>query len=298
MYDQLFISQLQRFSIHDGPGIRLTVFLKGCNLRCAWCHNPETQKNKPELQYLEARCRFCADCVKTCAHGARSIENGKMVFRQERCILCGTCADQCFADALIIAGRWMGIEQIIKTAKKDADIYDHYGGITFSGGEPLLAGEALVNALKLAKDNHLHTAVDTAGNVPWEMLEEILPYTDLFLYDVKAVRNSIHRKYTGVDNQRILDNLIFLTRKKTKVWIRIPLIHKVNDQREDIAAFEEYYEKLGRVEHVDLLPYHAYGTYKARSLQMEEKTFETPQGEYLRLIEERLQKKGIPARIY
>ncbi len=284
MDERLFITQKQRFSIHDGPGIRMTVFLKGCNLACRWCHNPETQHTGREIQYLESRCRFCGDCVRVCPHGAISVKNGWMTDR-EKCRLCQRCVNQCDAGALQTVGEYVDVDALAEEAWKDARLFGGSSGITFSGGEPLLQVEPLRRALKKAKEKGLHTAVDTAGNVSWECFPEILPYTDLFLYDVKVMDSRAHRKYTGADNRMILENLEKLSaRERTRIWIRMPLIHELNDREEDIRAFLEYYKGLRQIERIDLLPYHSYGMYKAKSLRMQNEKFEEPPKERMEEI--------------
>ncbi len=287
MDERLFITKIQRFSIHDGPGIRMTVFLKGCNLTCRWCHNPETQHTRREIQYLESRCRFCGACVKACPERAITMKNYRRQDR-EKCRLCQKCVSQCYAGALQTVGEYMNTDAIIGKALTDARIFGK-GGITFSGGEPLLQTGKLKTALKKAKEKGMHTAVDTAGNVSWECFQEILPYTDLFLYDVKSVDRQVHKENTGVDNQTILKNLKKLSAtENARVWIRMPFIHGLNDRDEDIEKFLDYYGELGKIERIDLLPYHAYGTYKAKSLCMKEEKFETPSKERMEKILSRI----------
>ncbi len=278
MGNRLFITKIQRFSIHDGPGIRMTVFLKGCNLACRWCHNPETQHASQEIQYLESRCRFCGICVGLCPTEAITIKDNWRLERK-KCTQCQKCVSHCYAGALQTVGEYVDTDTILEKALEDVQLFGK-GGITFSGGEPLLQAGELKAALRKAKEKGMHTAVDTAGNVDWECFREILSYTDLFLYDVKTVDRKAHRDYTGVDNQIILRNLKKLSAlEKGRVWIRMPIIHGLNDRDEDIGRFLDYYQELRKIERIDLLPYHAYGTYKAKSLCMKEEKFEAPSKE-------------------
>ena len=281
---ELFVSQIQRFSLHDGPGIRTTIFLKGCNLRCKWCHNPETQNLIPEIQYLENRCRKCASCAMTCPQKALTIKPEGWSLDKEHCNNCMICVSNCYANALQISGSYEASEELVAQAKRDQRIFGE-GGVTFSGGEPMLQIDILEYALKEAKKQKLHTAVDTAGNVPWDFFERIIPYTDLFLFDIKGMKPEVHKQYTGVDNTRILENIKKLSfEKDTRIWIRMPLVEGVNASENDIDDFLAFYLQLGSIDRIDLLPYHSYGTYKAKSLQMPEEVFETPSPEKMERI--------------
>ena len=289
MGNKLFISQIQRYSMHDGPGIRTTYFLKGCNLRCQWCHNPETQHRYREIQYMEKRCRGCGVCLNVCPEKAISIKNNRWHLDLGKCAACGVCVENCYADALQMSGRYVDIQDTLDDAYYD-DLIFGCGGITLSGGEPMLQIEEVSEMLKMAKEKGIHTAVDTAGCVSWSNFEKIIPYTDLFLFDVKAVRNHIHKEYIGVANRLILENLKRLSwTGKTEIWIRMPLIHQVNDSDEDISAFMAYYRELGKIERIDLLTYHSYGLYKAQSLQMQAKVFQEPDAGRMQKIKEMIQ---------
>lgn len=289
MGNKLFISQIQRYSMHDGPGIRTTYFLKGCNLRCQWCHNPETQHRYREIQYMEKRCRGCGVCLNVCPEKAISIKNNRWHLDLGKCAACGVCVENCYADALQMSGRYVDIQDTLDDAYYD-DLIFGWGGITLSGGEPMLQIEEVSEMLKMAKEKGIHTAVDTAGCVSWSNFEKIIPYTDLFLFDVKAVRNHIHKEYIGVANRLILENLKRLSwTGKTEIWIRMPLIHQVNDSDEDISAFMAYYRELGKIERIDLLTYHSYGLYKAQSLQMQAKVFQEPDAGRMQKIKEMIQ---------
>ena len=203
------IFDIERSSYVDGPGIRTTVFFKGCNLRCAWCHNPESQSAKPQMMFYKNKCTGCGKCREKCPHNL------------ELCDLCGKCSLFCPQDARDICGKEYTVDEVLKEVLKDKVFYETSGGgVTFSGGECMLQIEFLTKILKACKENGIHTAVDTAGHVPYERFEQILPYTDLFLYDVKCFDSEKHRQYAGVGNGLILENLKKLLAKSTPVWIR------------------------------------------------------------------------------
>ena len=195
------VFNIQPFSVYDGPGIRTTVFLKGCNLRCAWCHNPESWQRKPQLQFLAEKCIGCGGCFSACPQGVHVLQNGVHLIDREKCIGCGKCADSCFAGALVITGREMTVDQVMSRIQDDALYFQNSGGgVTFSGGECMIQLDFLEELLQRCKQLGIHTAVDTAGHFPFDRYERILPYTDLFLYDIKAFSTETHRELTGVDN--------------------------------------------------------------------------------------------------
>lgn len=251
-------------SFVDGPGIRTTVFFKGCNLACRWCHNPESQSVKPEKLYYADRCRHCGRCQAVCPS-------------PENCILCGKCAKACLAGALSLCGKETTEDEVMKAILSDAPFYGDDGGATFSGGECMLQPAFLLALLKKCKENGVHTAVDTAGNLPWNNFEAILPYTDLILYDVKVMDNTLHKKWTGVGNERILENLASLLRRGVSLWVRVPVIPGVNDSVENMLALRAFLEAQPHFpEKIELLPYHALGENKYRALGKEPTQFEVP----------------------
>ena len=220
------IFDIQRFSVHDGPGIRTTVFFKGCNLRCRWCHNPESWEAFPELERYPDKCIGCGRCVAACRHGACTADG----WDRTRCQRCGACAAACPSGAIRLAGREEPVEQVLATVLRDRDFYGADGGLTASGGECLLQPDFLEALLRGAKAAGITTAVDTAGCVPWARLERILDCTDLFLYDVKAVSPDLHRAMTGADNALILANLRRLGKAVHDVRVAIqpvpkPILH-------------------------------------------------------------------------
>ena len=268
------IFDIERNSYVDGPGIRTTVFFKGCNLRCAWCHNPESQSAKPQMMFYKNKCTGCGKCREKCPNS------------MEKCDLCGRCSLFCPQDARDICGKEYTVDEVLKEVLKDKSFYETSGGgVTFSGGECMLQIDFLEEILKECKKNGIHTAVDTAGHVPFEFFERIIPYTDLFLYDVKCFDSDKHRQYTGVENQLILKNLKSLLAKSTPVWIRIPIIPTVNDTEEELQRIKEYLSSCGIPEKVELLPYHAMGEHKYAAVGKEAQIFSVPGEEKMKHLE-------------
>ena len=258
------IFDIQRNSFVDGPGIRTTVFFKGCNLRCKWCHNPESHSSLPQMMYYKNKCTGCGKCREVCPYNLT------------KCDLCGKCTIYCPHDARRICGREYSVDEVFDEVIKDKIFYETSGGgVTFSGGECMLQIEFLCEILKKCKENGLHTAVDTAGNVPWESFEKIIKYTDLFLYDVKLFDSAKHKQYTGVGNERILDNLTKLFKCGAKVYIRIPVIGGVNDNEEEMQNIGKFLH-LYSPNKIELLPYHKMGTHKCEALDMKATEFYTP----------------------
>jgi pyruvate formate lyase activating enzyme len=247
-----WVFDIQRFSIHDGPGIRTTVFLPGCNLRCFWCHNPESQPAGPCVQFFPDKCIVCGQCAEVCPEGAQLVADGQRVYVRDLCRTCGACVDTCYAGALVIKAKRMSVAEVMAEVGKDRPYYDDSGGgVTFSGGEPALQSEFLVELLVASKALGIHTAVDTAAQVPWETLAALLPHTDLFLVDIKAFGEEVHRAGTGVDNRRILENVRRLAAGGVELRIRIPVIPGFNaDAAEELLPFHHLgggkYESLGR----------------------------------------------------
>lgn len=249
------IFDIQRSSYVDGPGIRTTVFFKGCNLRCAWCHNPESQDPKPQIMFYKDKCSLCGRCKSL------TVQNTDFL---------------CFNDAKEICGREYTDSEILSLILKDKSFYDNAnGGVTFSGGECMLRVDLLCEILKKCKENGIHTAVDTAGNVPWEYFERILKYTDLFLYDIKLLDNEMHIRYTGSGNETILCNLKKLFEANAKICVRIPIIGGVNDSADEMRRIKSFLTPYAPVK-IELLPYHSIGLHKYDALNMEKHEFYTP----------------------
>lgn len=253
------IFNIQKYSVHDGPGIRTTVFFKGCPLNCWWCHNPESQSLLQEIMYMERRCTICSSCVDICQNGALNFKNGKIEYIRERCILCGDCVSKCLPKARELAGKTVTAEYLMKEIHKDQIFYDEScGGVTFSGGEPLMQMDFLYELLKMCKEEGLHTTLDTSGFSTWESLEKIKDLVDLFLYDIKLMDSEKHKKYTGVSNDLILKNIISLSENHCRIFARMPIIPGINDDDENICSSGEFLSHLN-IEQVNILPYHNIG---------------------------------------
>ena len=264
------VFDIQRFSIHDGPGIRTTVFFQGCNLRCFWCHNPESQPLSPRVQFFPDKCIVCAACVEHCPHHAHLMVDGRHIYVRDRCQTCGACVEQCFAQALIIKAKKMTVEQVMADVERDQAYYvNSHGGVTFSGGEPTLQAQFLLELLRASKERGFHTAVDTAANVPWRTLEQLIPTTDLFLVDLKAFDEEKHRAGTGVSNRRILENIRRLGQGSATVWIRVPVVPGYNDDAAELGKMAAFLADLPAVRKVELLPFHHLGASKYESLGLD-----------------------------
>ncbi len=266
MSGQIF--NIQKFSIHDGPGIRTTVFLKGCSMRCAWCHNPESMATHPEIVFFPSKCIGCHRCFDACPTGALRLDDGQRVYDRGACRLCGRCADACYAEAIVLEGREASSEEIVAEILKDKPFYDNSGGgATCSGGEPLLQADFVADVFARCRRAGVHTALDTAAHVPWHAFEKVLPHTDLVLLDLKLIDPERHREATGVGNARILANARRLAQAGLPVWVRIPVIPGYTDDDDNIAAIAEFVEGLANVAQVELLPYHCFAEGKYQRLE-------------------------------
>ena len=269
MADKGKIFNVQRFSIHDGPGIRTTVFLKGCPLKCIWCHNPESHRVKSEIMLEKDKCVNCGACVMACRSGVHKIENGVHSLDNKKCIGCKTCADICPAAALELCGYEESAEKIMETVLRDKAFYRKDGGLTVSGGEPLMQPEFTLELFKLAKENNLHTCIETSGFGKWENLSEIAKYVDIFLYDYKISDPLLHEKCTGVTNKQILENLKKLDQTGAKIILRCPIIPGINDNNDHFEAILKLTNELQGVLEVNLEPYHPLGISKMERLSRE-----------------------------
>lgn len=264
------IFDIQKFSVIDGPGIRTTVFFKGCNLRCGWCHNPESQKKRAELLFYKNKCVSCGMCDRVCTRG------------DGECTLCGKCTLYCPVHAREIVGKAYTAGEIYEQIIADKLFYDTSGGgATFSGGECMLQIDFLEEVLKKCHQAGVHTAVDTAGCVPWEYFQRVLPFADMFLYDIKCFTESLHRKGTGVSNGLILENLEKLSKEtNADIIIRIPVIPGFNADDDEMRRMADYAAGL-RVASVELLPYHAMGENKYAALGMDVPAYGIPNDEQM-----------------
>ncbi len=287
------IFDIQRMSVHDGPGIRTTVFLKGCPLRCLWCHNPEGCSRRIQLSYKQEKCIGCGLCEEVCKNAVHQVADGKHEVAFEKCTLCGGCIAECPAGALGTMGVELSAEEVIQKIKTDEIFWGKTGGVTFSGGEVLMQPEFLLELLKVSKKRGYHTCVDTSGYAPWEKLEAIAEYTDVWLYDIKAYTKEIHRKATGVDNQIILENLIRLGQRQAEIYIRIPLIREVNAGREEVEKIADFLKEVP-VKGVTLMPYHTLGRSKSEMIgEKMRKIFIPPKPEEMEAFKEMFRANGI-----
>ena len=261
------IFNIQRFSVNDGPGIRTTVFMKGCMLNCLWCHNPESKSAKPQLFLTPRLCVGCGECIQACEKGLHSFtEDGKHLIGRAHCSLCGKCAEACVG-ALEVCGKEMTAAEIVKEVLKDKPFYENSGGgMTVSGGDPLFAPDFTLALFKEAKAQGLHTCIETSGFARWEKIEALIPYVDLFLWDVKETDSARHEEYTGVPNELILENLHKLDAADAKTILRCPIIPGHNDREEHFSGIAALAESLENVQEINIEPYHPLGQSKSEAI--------------------------------
>lgn len=255
------VFNIQRFSLHDGPGIRTTVFLKGCPLGCKWCSNPESISPRPEIMTFDMRCILCGKCREVCPQKAITMTDASRVIDWSKCNSCLECAKVCPSGAIEQMGKYMSVEETVAEVEKDKLFYlNSGGGVTFSGGEPLYQWKFVREACKQCKEKGIHTALDTTGYAKWDDMRAVLEYVDLVLYDLKHLDARRHKELTGMGNKLILDNLV-KTAARAKVWLRVPLIPTVNDS---VSYIEEIIQLATRMNigKVSLLPYHQWGVQK------------------------------------
>ena len=294
------VFDIKKYSIHDGPGIRTTVFLKGCHLNCAWCHNPEGISPLSEILFFENRCISCLDCVEACPYQAISFVDGQRIHDPDLCQGCGTCADICPAEATTIAGTQMTVAEVVSEIETDVIYYDQSGGgTTFSGGEPLYQVAYLEALLEACKDRGIHTVVDTSGHVPFENIDRIRSLVDLFLYDVKLMDSERHLQNTGVPNQRILNNLVSLGQTGARIIARIPIIPGINDDQDNLDKTGRFLASLGTLQDINILPYHRAATEKYNRMNNTYPLTEIkpPSGDHMAQIAEHLESFGLSVSI-
>lgn len=261
------VFQIQRWSVHDGDGIRTTVFLKGCPLRCSWCANPESWNSKPEILFFSERCSGCGRCSKVCANNAILFENGSAVFRKERCCVCAKCCEVCPVGARRKIGSRMTVEEVLEVVKRDTIFYrESGGGVTFSGGEPFAQIDFLRALVSSCKKLGIDTAVETSGYFNWNQAKDIVEILNCVFVDIKHMNDSCHKKLTGVSNRRILENIIEISRIHQNVIIRVPLICGVNDKEENIKEICTFLVQHTRISSIEILPCHDLGISKYKAL--------------------------------
>ena len=252
------IVDIKRFAVHDGPGIRTTVFLKGCPLRCRWCHNPESISSKPEIGFLKKKCIGCGRCAEVCPAGVHSFRAGIHVLDRSKCAACGKCVEACLPGALEYYGRVITVDAAVKAVMEDRNFYvNSGGGCTLSGGEPLMQSEFCAAVFHRLRNSGVHCAIDTSGAVEWQAFETVLPYTDVFLYDVKHTDDLRHREHTGGSNRLIVRNLERLSQRGIPIEVRIPVIPQFNTDAESLGAIGKWLSRLSNVSGIRLLPYHS-----------------------------------------
>lgn len=296
---RIWITDIQRFSIHDGPGIRTTVFFQGCPLRCAWCQNPECQIAGPRLRFSAGRCMGCGACKQVCPHGGHKIADGTHTLARDKCEVCGKCAECCPTGALGIVGRQSTPEEIMQVVRKDFTFYQQSGGgVTLSGGEPLAQAKGARALLHLARAEGIHNAVETCGHADWRSFEPLLEAVDLWLYDIKHMGEKEHRVLTGVYNRRILANLRRLLERGAQVTLRMPIIPGYNDGFFD-RRLVELLEKHNTLREVHLMPYNqlAESKYEPLGLQYELRGTQPPPEEELQQLKARLEELGVEVRV-
>jgi pyruvate formate lyase activating enzyme len=283
------VFDIKRYSIHDGPGIRTTVFLKGCGLRCQWCHNPESVDARPELMHWPSRCKRCLACIQACPTDALSTDGtGAVLVDRSKCDLCGRCAEACLYDAMQVIGREMSVDEVLAEVERDRIFFEQSGGgVTLSGGDPLIQAAFAEAVLGACRSRGLHTALDTAGLAADGTLDRLARQADLVLFDLKVIDAETHQAFTGVSNAPIIENLKALAASGREIWVRIPLVHGVNDDDGNIRRTIDLVRSLGAVRRIGLLPYHPGGLEKARRIGRESgfRRFESPSEERLAAIE-------------
>lgn len=295
---KVLVTDIQRFCMHDGPGLRTTVFFKGCPLKCAWCHNPETQSFGREIMLIEKKCCGCMSCVPACTHNAQLFGECRNIDR-DLCVACGRCVSACPNGALSVSGREMSLDEIMDEVMKDAAFYGKDGGITVSGGEPTAQKDALLSLLAAAKGQGITTCIETCGVFDPTLCEALTPLTDTFLYDIKDTDEVRLYANTGALLSLVTDNLRRLDALGAKTVLRCIMIPRVNMTDAHAAALAEIYLSLRHADYIELLPYHPYGNAKADQLgRTDAAVYEVPTEEQLNAFASRLMEKGVPVKLH
>jgi len=293
------IFNIQKFSVHDGPGIRTTVFFKGCPLKCMWCHNPESQNINKEVLYDSKKCVLCGHCQKICPTNAIKIENDILTTDISKCNHCGKCNIYCINGAREVVGKDYSLDEVVNEVMRDKVFYEQSnGGVTISGGEPLLQIDFIEELLKKLKEEKIHTAVDTCGAVNFEILERAAKYTDLFLYDLKLMDDEKHKEYVGVSNKIVIENLKKLSLIHNNINIRMPIIEGVNDDNTHIEKTLELLKDLN-IKKINLLPYHNIARHKYEKLGLvyKDKKMAIPSDVKMNSFKELFEKNGYIVKI-
>lgn len=294
-----WVLNIERYTLHDGPGIRTTVFLKGCPLRCLWCSNPESQLSRPELVYFEDKCTACGRCLGVCPQDAIIQEppGAPVTILYDRCDGCGICVDSCVYEALTLAGEQMTAGEVVEIVARDLPFYKHsQGGLTISGGEPLNQPDFASAVLHLAQEKGIRTAIQTSGQAPLSSVKQLLPHLDLVIFDIKHLDNQTHKKLTGVPNAQILSNLSYINSTGTPITLQIPLIPGLNDSTENLDRLAALVGSLESVQGLSVLAYHTLGLTKyrctGRDYALED--LEKASNEYLEEKKAYFREKGVP----
>ena len=293
------IFNIQKFSVHDGPGIRTTVFFKGCPLKCLWCHNPESQNPNKEILYDKNKCTLCLSCVKECENNAIETRNNTLLTNMDKCTFCRDCTVCCIHGARQIAGKEYTVDEVVKEVLKDRVFYKNSkGGVTLSGGEPLIYADFVEELLIRLKRENIHTAVDTCGAVDFEILKRVSKYTDLFLYDIKSMDDDKHILYTGVSNKNIIQNLIKLSQIHDNINLRLPLIEGINADEKHIIEILELLKNIN-IKKINLLPYHDIAIHKYEKLGRNYDFYKMnrPTDEKLNKFKDMFEKEGYKVKI-
>lgn len=288
------VADIQRFCMHDGPGVRTTVFLKGCPLRCKWCHNPETQSSEKELLFFSRKCIGCKTCM-SCENNAHVFTSRHTIDRL-KCNACGICAENCPTGALEISGKDYSTEELISIVEKDAAFYGNVGGVTISGGEPFFQGEKTLSFLKKCKEKGFNTAVETCGYCSDCILKQAVYFTDLFLWDIKDTDSDRHQKYTGISNEQIITNLFLSDSLRAKTLIRCILVNGVNTDFEHYKKISDIFAKLHCCQGIEVIPYHSFGGSKSIALGKRNSGKDNwiPSREQIDFAKDYFKQKGIP----
>lgn len=290
------VFNIQHFCLHDGPGIRTSVFLKGCPLRCLWCANPESQRKQPQILWNWEKCVGCGACEMACPKGAVSLKEGVVHTNETTCTGCGVCVDACPQKARELSGRWVTVEDVLREVEEDQLFYGEEGGMTLTGGEVLAQSEFAAALLEGAKERNISTAIETSGFGSWESLKTLAYHCDLFLYDCKHVLPQEHQRCTGQSNKGILENLTRLSTEfpEKEIWLRTPVIPGYNDSRENMQALGELARHVSSCTRVELLPYHNLGEGKRRQLGQVPFIGETPSEERMESLRRIVAQGGKP----